>query len=282
MAGERRAEKSTILETYFKQVKAFQLLSFEEEKALSQKIQQGDTAAVHKLVNANLRLVVKIARLYAAQDVSLMDLIQEGNMGLIQAAGKYDYRKNVRFCTYACWWIRQFISRYLSNKRRIVRLPLRKEEMLHKIQHTYHTLSQSLKHQPGNTDIAEELGIPVQDVEFIINMTAEPLPLETGFNEDSNSQVETREDYTYNPERTLLRKASRAGALHILSKLKTREQRVIAYRYQLNGCARHTLQEIGDKLAISPETVRQIEMRALKKMRSHAEELRDCLYTDAI
>jgi RNA polymerase primary sigma factor len=235
------------------------------------------------LVNANLRLVVKIARLYNITDASFLDIVQEGNLGLIHAAEKYDHRKNVRFCTYASWWIRQFISRYLSNKHRLVRLPYRKEEILRKIRRTYHTLSQTLMHQPRNEDIAEELGIAVRDVDFIVNMTSGPLPLEMDSREEEmNTMVELHEDYTYSPERTLLRKSSRADTMRFLNRLKDREKRVLTYRYQLNGCKSHTLREIGDKLDISPETVRQIEMRALRKIRSHAEELRDCVYTEAM
>ena len=128
---QKRTSKSgdDLLETYFRQIKAYPLLSFEEELALSEQIHTGNKEALHKLVNSNLRLVVKIAGLYNKYDVPILDIIQEGNLGLIHAAEKFDYRKNVRFCTYASWWIRQFITRYISSKNRIVRLPIRKEEI---------------------------------------------------------------------------------------------------------------------------------------------------------
>jgi RNA polymerase primary sigma factor len=269
--------------TYFQQIKVFPLLTFEEELELAGHIQKGDIAAKNRLINSNLRLVVKIAQLYTARDVSFMDLIQEGNMGLMHAAEKYDPQKNVRFCTYASWWIRQFISRYLTNKRRLVRLPHRKEEILRKIQRTYHSLSQSLMHQPRNKDIAQELGISVKDVDFIINMSSGPLSLEMDPSEAENAAViEFQEDYTYNPERSLFRQSSKDGTMHVLNKLKDRERRVLAYRYQLNGGKRHTLREIGDKMDISAETVRQIELKALKKIRSHADELKDCVCLEAM
>ena len=264
-----------LLRIYFDQIKSYQLLEFDEEIELSRLVQEGDTEALHKLVQANLRLVVKVARPYVEQDVPFIDLIQEGNMGLMHAAEKYDYTKNVRFCTYACWWIRQFILRYLTNKRRIVRLPHRKEEILRKIKYTYHSLSQSLMHQPRSDEIADELGIPVQDIDFIINMSSGPLPLEISNNrEDSAVTMEIHEDYTYSPERTLFRNYYREGARRFLDRLKDRERQVLSYRYQLIDGAPCTLKEIGDQMDLSPETIRQIEMKALAKIRSQADEIK--------
>jgi len=272
-----------LLGTYFKQIKSFPLLSFEDELELSKQIQEGNTKALDRLVNSNLRLVVRIAGVFNKHDIPILDVIQEGNLGLIHAAKKFDYRKNVRFCTYASWWIRQFISRFISNRRRIVRIPIRKEEALRKIQRTYHILCQTLMHQPGNSDIAKELGIPLREVEAIINMAAGSLPFEQNIGEDEAAgAIDVYEDYTYSPERSLMKQLSRDSTLRILNRLKDREKWIITYRYQLNGCERHTLREIGDKLDISPETVRQIEMRALKKISSHANELRECVYVEAI
>jgi len=282
---QKKVSKSNdnMLDTYFRQIKVFPLLSFEEELDLSKQIQEGNTEALHKLVNSNLRLVAKIAGLYNIPDIPILDIIQEGNMGLLHAANKFDFRKNVRFCTYASWWIRQFISRFISKKRRIVRLPQRKEEVLRKIQHAYHSLCQTLMHQPQNSDIAKELGISVQDVDSIINMSTDSLPFEQNINDsEAISAMEIHEDYTYNPERNLMKKYSHDNTMRILDKLKDKEKRILSYRYQLDGCEHHTLREIGDKLDISPETVRQIEMRALKKIRSHAKELRECVYVEAM
>jgi RNA polymerase primary sigma factor len=250
---------------------------------LSKQVQNGSTEALHRLVNCNLRLVVKIAGMYNISDIPLMDMIQEGNLGLLHASERYDHRKNVRFCTYASWWIRQFISRYISNKRRMVRLPLRKEESLRRIQRTYNVLCQSMMRQPKTSDIAEELGISVQDVDSIINMTTEPLPLEMSTGEDETAgTMNFHEDYTYSPERNILKQVSRDSTLRVLNNLKEQEKRILSYRYQLNGCECSTLREIGDKLHISPETVRQVELRALKKIRRYATELKDCIYVEAI
>jgi RNA polymerase primary sigma factor len=281
--GYRKIEQDDILQTYFTQIKAIPLLNFEEELELSRRIQRGDNEALHRLINANLRLVVKIAQPYITSDIPFLDLIQEGNMGLMHAAERYDHAKNVRFCTYAGWWIRQFISRYLTNKRRIVRLPHRKEEILRKIQRTYHNLSQTLMHQPRTEDIANELGISVQDINFIINMSSGPLPLEMeAWEDETTTMVELHEDYTYNPERNLFRQFSCDGALRCLDRLKYREKQVLLYRYQLNGNDRCTLKEIGDEMDLSPETVRQIEIKAMQKIRSRAEELKDYVFLEAM
>jgi len=273
----------SILYIYFKQVRSFPLLTFEEELELSRQIQNGSKNALHKLVNSNLRLVIRIAKTHNRYDIPIMDVIQEGNLGLIHAAEKYDYRKNVRFCTYAGWWIRQFVSRFI-NKRRIVRLPMRKEETLRKIQSTYHYLCQTLMHQPGNSDIAKELGIPVGEVDSTIKMAAGSMPYEQFYGEDENmSVIDVHEDYTYSPERNLLKQFSHDGTKLILDNLMDREKSIINYRYQLNGCERRTLREIGGKFDISAETVRQIEIKALKKIRDHhANELRECVYVEAI
>jgi len=276
--------KDQLLETYFKQMKVFPLLSFYEELELSKCIQKGDNNALHKLINANLRLVVKIAKLYTSvPEASLIDLIQEGNLGLITAAQKYDYRKNVRFCTYASWWIKQAISRYITNKLRIVRLPYKKEEMLRKIRRAYNVLSQMHMSQPNNTEIAEELGITVQELDFIVNITSGPLPIETdNYSGEAYPAMDIQVDYTYSPERTLLKKSSKDNTMNFMNRLKDHEKQILNYRYQLNGCNHQTLREISDLMDISPETVRQIEMRALKKIRYNANELKECVYTEAI
>jgi RNA polymerase primary sigma factor len=212
-----------------------------------------------------------------------MDIIQEGNMGLMHAAEKYDHIKNVRFSTYASWWIRQYIIRYLSNKRRTIRLPHRKEEILKQIQQSYHSLSQTLMHQPRTKDISAEIGIPVEDIEFILNLTNGFVSLEMGAGEDESMSVgDLHGDYTYSPERDFLKKSSRDDTMRVLEGLKDQEKRILMYRYQLNGCEWHTLKKIGDKMGISPETVRQIEIKALKKIRTRAEELRGCMYMEAM
>jgi len=263
------------LEAYFDQIRKISLLTYEEELELSRLIQKGDEKARRRLVESNLRLVVKIARNYITSDVSWMDLIQEGNVGLMYAADKYDHLKQVRFCTYAAWWIRQSINRFLSNKRRTIRLPHRKEEILRKIQQAYHTLSQIHMRQPKVEEIAAEIGIPKGDVEFLLSIAHGFISLETDRNNnDAATTMDFHEDYTYSPEHELMRKSSREATLQVLNNLKEHEKRILIYRYQLTGGKRYTLKNISDKMGLSAETVRQIELKALRKLRCHSEDLR--------
>jgi len=279
----RKAENDDLLQIYFDQIKAYPLLDRDKEIDLARLSGKGDKKALEKLIQSNLRLVVKIARSYTAPDIQFMDLIQEGNMGLMHAAEKFDYKKNVRFCTYAGWWVRQFIIRYLANKHRMVRLPHRKEEMLRKVQRTYHSLSQTLMHQPKTEEIAGELGIPVKDINFILNMSYGILPLEMdNTKDDYAATMEVHEDYTYCPERNLFRQYYRESARRCLDKLKDREKKVLSYRYQLEDDKQYTFKEIGAKMDLSPEMVRQIELKALAKIRRHANEMDYYDYQEAM
>jgi RNA polymerase primary sigma factor len=212
-----------------------------------------------------------------------MDIVQEGNLALIHAAEKYDHRKQVRFSTYAAWWIRQFIARFLSAKRRTIRLPLRKEQLLRRAQRSYHILSQRLARKPSNKEIAADIGTSEAEIDSLLRMSNAPVSLDLkAGNDESVTLVDLQEDYTYSPERNLMKKSSRAAALHFMNHLKEREKRILMYRYQFSDSESHTLKNIGDKMGLSAETVRQIEIRALKKMRASAEELRKCVYVEAM
>ncbi|MDR0472598.1 MAG: sigma-70 family RNA polymerase sigma factor [Treponema sp.] len=266
--------KDDVCLAYFSTIKNIPLLSFEEELELSRLIKRGDKAARNRFIEANLRLVVKIAKSYYIGDVSLMDIIQEGNVGLMRAVDKFDHVKNVRFSTYAGWWIRQAITRYLTNKRRVIRLPHRKEEMLRKIQRVYHSMSQRYMRQPQSKEIAAELGVPLEEVDFVLNMSGNFISLGLdGSSEDSSTVVNTHEDYTYCPDRVFMNQSLQDAARRVLKRLKSRERRILIYHYQLNGGERYTLKNIGDKMGLSAETVRQIELKALRNIRNDAEEL---------
>ncbi len=269
------SEHEDILKTYFSQIKTARLLSFEEELELSKRIQAGDESARKRLIEANLRLVVKIAKGYMAPDVQLMDLIQEGNLGLITAAQKYDFKKNVRFSTYANWWIKQAISRALANKRRAIRLPHRKEEAIKKIQRAWTVLNQLTMRRPTLEELAAEVKMPIDEVDALLNHASGIVSLDAETSEDSVSLLDLCEDYTYSPDREVMKTMVREDTLKLLSRLMDREKKILMYRFQFLNDETWTLKRIGDEMGISPETVRQIEMRALRKLRDKAEPLRN-------
>jgi RNA polymerase primary sigma factor len=269
--SKKNAASDDTLKIYFNKIKNIPLLSFEQELELSKRIQQGDKEAKRILIEANLKLVVKIAKAYKVPDLPFLDLIQEGNMGLMHAAEKYDHAKQVRFSTYANWWIRQAICRALSNKRRTIRLPQRKEEILKKVQAAYHNLTQTLKHQPSISEVAEEIKLPLGEVSEALNIANGMVSLEaetTG--SETSSVMDVYEDYTYNPEQALIKKSIHAETMRFLSCLKERERRILMYRYQLAGQEHATLKNIGDRMGLSSETVRQIAIKALGKIRNAA------------
>jgi RNA polymerase primary sigma factor len=276
MSRKKDTDSDDLLKTYFDQVRNFPLISFEEELELSKRIQKGDKGAEKKLVEANLRLVIKIAKAYLVPGVAFLDLIQEGNLGLMHAAEKFDHARSVHFSTYANWWIRQGIIRYLANRRRMIRLPLRKEEILRKIRKVSQTLSQRLSRSPNTEEISAETGLSIKEIDAVLTLANNIIPAEGDDSVQSNP-IEFHEDYTYSPEQVLLRENSCNVTMGIVNSLKNREKNILIYRYQLTGGERYTLKTISDKMGISPETVRQIELRALRKMRENAEELAECL-----
>jgi len=278
MKARKATRSEDSLKAYFQQIKTTPLLSFEEELDLSRRIMQGDELAREKLIKANLRLVVKIAKAYASADVSFLDIVQEGNLGLIKAASKYDYRRNVRFSTYAAWWIKQSIVRALSNKRRVIRLPHRKEEALKKIQKTYYTLTQRLQQKPTVDQVARELGMAAEEVGSLLNASSAIASLDSDENFESGTLMDMCEDYTYDPDSELIKKSMHEDTMRFLEHLMEKERQILLYRFSFYGGKKYTLKSIGERMGISPETVRQIEMRAIRKLREHADELREYVY----
>lgn len=256
------------LKIYYERVKQIALLTAEEERELSMLIQSGDEAARSRLIEANLRLVIKIARAFANFDVPLIDLIQEGNMGLIKAAERFDYRRNVRFSTYASWWIKQAVTRSLVNSRRAIRLPHRKEELIKRIHKTYGYLSQTLSREPSRSEIATELGIDEKLVHEAMEMSSSIMPLE-GDNDDdeAGSVLDIYADETYSPDAELQRTSVREKTISLLEALLEKERQVLIYRFEFYGNKKQTLKGIGQTMGISAETVRQIEKRAIRKLR---------------
>lgn len=277
MKAKKETEDNT-LKAYFKQIQRSALLSFDEELDLSRKIQNGDEIARQKLIEANLRLVVKIAKSYVTFDVSFLDVVQEGNLGLIKAASKYDYKKNVRFSTYAAWWIKQSIVRALSKKRRTIRLPHRKEELLKNIQKTYYLLNQELSRKPSIEEISHELNEDPEDVAALVNSSGSVFSLDSTFSDDSGTLMDIYEDKSYDPDEELMKKSFREETMKFLEHLLEKEKQILLYRFSFYGGKKYTLKHIGEEMGISPETVRQIEIRAIKKLREHAVELKEYIY----
>ncbi len=271
--------QDSAVKSYFNQIQKYQLLDFDQEIELSKRIQNGDEEAKRILVESNLRLVVKIAKPYVSKEMSFLDVIQEGNLGLMTAAGKYDYRKNVRFSTYAAWWIRQAIVRAISNKKRPIRLPHRKEEAIRKIKQAYYSLTQVYMREPTNEEIAKELNIDVDELTTILQMSGDIVSLDAEINEDSGTLITMFEDKSYEPAAEVFNKFMRDDTLKTMNILGEKEKQVLMYRYSFYGGKKQTLKRIGDKFGISPETVRQIEIRALKKLSKESEKLREYVYS---
>ena len=278
MKARKTSQSEDSLKAYFQQIKSTPLLSFEEELELSRRIMKGDELAREKLIKANLRLVVKIAKAYTTADVSFLDIVQEGNLGLIKAASKYDYHRNVRFSTYAAWWIKQSIVRALSNKRRPIRLPHRKEEALKKIQKAYYTLTQLNQQKPTVEEVAVEVGMKSDEVSSLLNASSAVASLDSEENFESGTLLDMCEDYTYDPDGELVKKSLHEDTMRFLEHLMEKERQILLYRFSFYGGKKYTLKNIGERMGISPETVRQIEMRAIRKLREHADEIREYVY----
>ncbi len=264
---------------YLEEISRYSLLTFEEEIELAEKIASGDMAARQRMINSNLRLVVKLARAYKIAGVSLMDLVQEGNLGLIKAAERYDYQKNVRFCTYAAWWIKQAITRFLTDRSRSIRLPYRKEEALRHIQDFIMTFTNEEMRSPSIKEISEGTGIKYNDIVSIMEFSNNPISLYSETNIENGTLIDFLEDSSFNPDDALFKKCALEDTRESLSRLKQKERDILRFRYNFVDGKKHTLKTIGEQMGISPETVRQIEIRALKKLKDQAADLKEYMYS---
>ncbi|MDC7225044.1 MAG: sigma-70 family RNA polymerase sigma factor, partial [Spirochaetales bacterium] len=262
------------LKAYMNDVVKYRLLTQEEERELSQRVLQGDEFARQKLINSNLKLVIKIAFIYRNQGMPIMDLIQEGNLGLIRAVEKFDGARDVRFCTYASWWIKQAVTRALVNKKRAIRLPHRKEEAIKKIQLVIENHQNRFKKTPSITEIAEETGLAEETVIGLIDISGQTVSLDCEINENNSTLMDVIEDRRCIPEEELIKKNIIEDTERFLSTLKEREKSVIKYRYSLHNGEKFTLKEVSQVMGISPETVRQIEIRAISKLKEQASDVK--------
>lgn len=254
---------------YLREIGRIQLLKPDEEIELARKILQGDMMAKRKLVQANLRLVVSIAKKYIGRGLSFLDLIQEGNLGLIRASEKFDHERGYKFSTYATWWIRQAITRALADKSRTIRVPVHMVETINKLKKVTRQLAQELNRKPTEHELANAMDVSIVKLHEIIKAAKEPISLETpiGKEEDSRLGDFIEDAETDRPETTVTHELLRQDLAKMLNELTPRERDVLRLRFGLDDGRQRTLEEVGQLFNVTRERVRQIEFKALRKLR---------------
>ena len=266
---------------YLKEIGKVSLLSSDEEIELAQRMEKGDPAAKARLAEANLRLVVSIAKRYVGRGMQLLDLIQEGNLGLMKAVEKFDYKKGYKFSTYATWWIRQAITRAIADQARTIRIPVHMVETINKLLRVSRQLLQELGREPTNEEIAERMDIPASRVREILKISQDPVSLETPIGEEEDSHLG---DFIKDENITAPADAAAFVLLkeqlnEVLYTLTDREQEVLKLRFGLEDGRARTLEEVGKEFNVTRERIRQIEAKALRKLRhpSRSRKLKDFL-----
>ena len=262
------------VQMYLKEIGKTELISGDEEMEFAKRIERGDEDAREKLTKANLRLVVNIAKRYVGRSphLTLLDLIQEGNIGLFRAVEKFDYRRGYKFSTYATWWIRQAITRALADQSRTVRIPVHMVETISKFNQVRRRLLQDLGREPLPEEIAAEMGIEVEKVRHIIKISQETVSLETPVGEEEEDSVLADfiiDDKTTVPDQVAAQRLLRTWFEEILVDLAPREQKILEMRFGLGDGITHTLEEVGKEFKVTRERIRQIEAKALQKIREH-------------
>ena len=266
---------------YLKEIGKVPLLSAEEEIELAKKMEVGDQDAKKRLAEANLRLVVSIAKRYVGRGMLFLDLIQEGNLGLIKAVEKFDYRKGYKFSTYATWWIRQAITRAIADQARTIRIPVHMVETINKLIRVSRQLLQELGREPTPEEIAEEMSLPVERVREILKISQEPVSLETPIGEEEDSHLGDfiQDDNVPMPADAAAFTLLKEQLVEVLGTLTEREQKVLRLRFGLDDGRARTLEEVGKEFNVTRERIRQIEAKALRKLRhpSRSRKLKDYL-----
>ena len=266
---------------YLKEIGKVPLLSAEEEIELAKRMELGDESAKKRLAEANLRLVVSIAKRYVGRGMLFLDLIQEGNLGLIKAVEKFDYRKGYKFSTYATWWIRQAITRAIADQARTIRIPVHMVETINKLIRVSRQLLQELGREPSPQEIAEEMDMPVERVREILKISQEPVSLETPIGEEEDSHLGDfiQDDNVPVPAEAAAFTLLKEQLEDVLGTLTEREQKVLKLRFGLDDGRARTLEEVGREFQVTRERIRQIEAKALRKLRhpSRSRKLKDYL-----
>ncbi len=269
------------LRLYLREIGKVPLLTADQEVYLAKRIERGDMEAKRQMTEANLRLVVSIAKSYLGRGLSFLDLIQEGSLGLIRAVEKFDYRKGYKFSTYATWWIRQAVTRAIADKARTIRIPVHMVEKLNKVVHIERQLVQRLGREPRPDEIATELELSTEEVREILRMAQHPVSLEKPIGEEEESELGdfVQDDAAESPYDSATLSLRREDIERALGSLPERERKVIELRFGLNGEPPCTLEEVGRAFGVTRERIRQIENNTLKKLESlpEAQGLKDCI-----
>ena len=280
--AEEEAEVSTVyldddvaddsVRLYLREIGKIPLLTAEEELALAQRVVAGDKQAKDKMAEANMRLVVSIAKRYVGRGLDLLDLIQEGNTGLLRAVEKFDPDKGFKFSTYATWWIRQAITRAIADQARTIRIPVHMVETINKLLRTQRRLTQELNREPTNDEIAQAMEIDVDKVEHIMKIKQDISSLDASIRDDEEDSVLAdfiEDEDTISPEESATSQLLKEQVKDMLGALTEREQKILKLRFGLEDGRSHTLEEVGQEFSVTRERIRQIEAKALAKLRKH-------------
>ena len=259
---------------YLREIGKIPLLTQEEELELANKAMAGDKKAKDKLAEANMRLVVSIAKRYGGRGLDFLDLIQEGNTGLLRAVEKFDPEKGFKFSTYATWWIRQAITRAIADQARTILIPVHMVETINKVLRTTRRLTQELNREPTNEEIAEAMGMEVSKIEYVMRIKQDIASLDASVGRDGDDEESVLGDFVEDSERDSPEDATANQILkeqiaEILTTLSEREQKIIRLRFGIGGGRPHTLEEVGNEFSVTRERIRQIEAKALSKLRKH-------------